>query len=184
MLSEEEIRLLFENTHYIKHRCMLMLLYAAGLRRSELLRLKPADIDASRKLIYVRGGKGGKDRVTLFPARAYEIIREYLELIKPREWLFEGPDGNPYSATSLNNIIRRSAQRAGIRKHVSAHTLRHTFATHLLEAGADLRYIQSLLGHESSKTTERYTQVTRKGFENLVSPLERMKEVSKDDKEI
>lgn len=161
-----------------------MLLYAAGLRRSELLRLKSGDIDPDRRVIYVRGGKGGKDRVTLFSRRAYECVVHYLKLVKPKLWLFEGADGGPYSATSLNNIIRRSALNAGISKRVSAHTLRHSFATHLLEHGADLRYIQSLLGHESSKTTERYTQVTRKGFEGLVSPLDRIKEDDKDNNEI
>jgi integrase/recombinase XerD len=174
VLSEEEIASLFSKTNYIKHKCMLMMLYSAGLRRSELLKLKPGDIDPDRKLVHVRGGKGRKDRVTLFSARAYESVQEYLELMKPKEWLFEGPDGGQYSATSVNAIIRRSAQKAGIKKKVSAHTLRHSFATHLLERGADLRYIQSLLGHESSKTTERYTQVTRKGFEGLVSPLDRI----------
>ena len=184
VLSEEEIAALFSRTYYIKHKCMLMLLYAAGLRRSELLKLKPGDIDADRKIVHVRGGKGRKDRVTLFSVRAYECIQEYLELIKPKEWLFESPDGGQYSASSLNAIIKRSAERAGITKRVSAHTLRHSFATHLLEHGADLRYIQNLLGHESSKTTERYTQVTRKGFEGLVSPLDRIGKSSAGNKGI
>ena len=160
------------------------MLYGAGLRRSELLNLKPGDIDADRKMVHVRGGKGRKDRVTLFSVRAYGCIQEYLELIKPKEWLFEGPDGAQYSASSLNAIIKRSAARAGITKKVSAHTLRHSFATHLLEHGADLRYIQSLVGHESSKTTERYTQVTRKGFEGLVSPLDRIEKSSAGNKGI
>lgn len=104
----------------------------------------------------------------------YRYIQEYIELLKPKHWLFESPDGRQYSASSVNKIIKRNARAAGITKRVSAHTLRHSFATHLLEHGTDLRYIQNLLGHESSKTTERYTQVTRKGFENLVSPFDRL----------
>lgn len=182
VLSEDEIRSLLSETHYMKHKCILFLLYSAGLRMSELLALRECDIDRHRKLIYVRGGKGKKDRVTLLSAVAIQYLEEYLSLFKPEHWVFEGPDGGPYGATSVNSIIKRSAARAGIRKTVSAHTLRHSFATHLLEHGTDLRYIQSLLGHESSKTTERYTQVTKKGFESLVSPLDRIS--LRDNKEI
>lgn len=162
VLSEEEMKALLSHTHYIKHKCMLLLLYSAGLRISELLGLRECDIDRDRKLIYVRGGKGKKDRVTLLSAVAMQYIGDYLGLLKPKHWLFEGPDGGPYSATSINVVIKRNAAKAGIRKTVSAHTLRHSFATHLLENGTDLRSIQILLGHESSKTTERYTQVTKK----------------------
>lgn len=174
VLSDEEIKSLFNRTHYIKHKCMLFLLYSAGLRISELLRLTQQDLDPDRKVIYVRAAKGKKDRVTLLSMTANEYLQEYIAHVKPKQWLFEGPDGGPYSSTSVNSIIKRSARKAGIKKRVSAHTLRHSFATHLLEQGTDLRYIQSLLGHESSKTTERYTQVTRKGFENLISPLDRI----------
>jgi site-specific recombinase XerD len=99
---------------------------------------------------------------------------KYTEIYTPQYWLFEGPDGKRYSARSVNRIIKKSCARSGITKNVSAHTLRHSFATHLLEHGTDLRYIQSLLGHESSKTTERYTHVTRKGFEQIISPLDRI----------
>jgi integrase/recombinase XerD len=171
-------------TNYIKHKCMLLLLYSAGLRISELLGLRPGEIDYDRKLINVRGGKGKKDRVTLLSNVAAQFLLDYVELMKPKEFLFEGPGGKAYGATSVNKIIKRSAEKAGIRKNVSAHTLRHSFATHLLEHGTDLRYIQSLLGHESSKTTERYTQVTKKGFENLVSPLDRMAGKVGDNKNI
>lgn len=174
VLSEQEMKELLSQTHYIKHKCILLLLYSAGLRMSELLGLRACDIDRDRKLIYVRAGKGKKDRVTLLSAVALQYIDDYVSLLKPKQWLFEGPDGGPYGATSVNAIIKRSAAKAGIQKKVSAHTLRHSFATHLLEHGTDLRYIQTLLGHESSKTTERYTQVTKKGFENLVSPLDRL----------
>lgn len=184
VLSEEEMWALLMRTYYIKHKCMLLLLYSAGLRRSELLALREQDLDLDRKLIYVRGGKGKKDRVTMLSPYAYQVLQDYIAELKPKQWLFEGPDGRQYSATSLNKIIKRSAEKAGIKKRVSAHTLRHSFATHSLEQGIDLRYIQSLLGHESSKTTERYTQVTRKGFENLVSPLDRLVARLGDNKEI
>jgi len=174
VLSEEETRALFEQTMNIKHKCILFFLYSAGLRMSELLNLTLADLDADRGLIYVRGGKGAKDRVTLLSKVALQFADEYCRQHKPNHWLFEGPGQQPYSARSVNNIIKRSAGLAGIRKNISAHTLRHSFATHLLERGTDLRYIQSLLGHESSRTTERYTHVTKKGFEQLISPLDNL----------
>ncbi len=172
VLSEEEMTSLLFQTHYIKHKCLLLMLYSSGLRMSELLRLKPADIDQDRKLVNVLGAKGKKDRITLLSGIANEYVQHYIEMMKPKEWLFESPDGGQYSATSVNKIVKKSAKKAGIKKRISAHTLRHSFATHLLEHGTDLRYIQTLLGHENSKTTERYAQVTRKGFEQLVSPLD------------
>jgi len=174
VLSEEETMALFEQTMNIKHKCILFFLYSAGLRMSELLNLTLADLDADRGLIYVRGGKGAKDRVTLLSKVALQFADEYCRQHKPNHWLFEGPGQQPYSARSVNNIIKRSAGLAGIRKNISAHTLRHSFATHLLEHGTDLRYIQSLLGHESSRTTERYAHVTKKGFEQLISPLDNL----------
>lgn len=174
VLSEEEVQALLMHTNNLKHRCMLFFLYSAGLRISELLSLKPDAIDPDRGVIYVYGGKGKKDRVTLLSRVAYTYMREYVKKYKPVTWLFEGPDGGPYSSRSVNNIIKRSCRLAGITRRVSAHTLRHSFATHLLERGTDLRYIQTLLGHESSLTTERYTHVTKKGFELLVSPLDNL----------
>ncbi len=184
VLSEDEVASLLKNTFNIKHRCLLVLLYSAGLRISELLNLQWTDIDHDRRIIHVRSGKGGKDRVTILSSVAYENTKEYLRIYSPSHWLFEGPDGKPYSQRSVNQIIKRSCTRANIKKRVSAHTLRHSFATHLLEHGTDLRYIQSLLGHESSKTTERYTHITRKGFDQLISPLDRIAEKLTFDKEI
>lgn len=174
VLSEEEMMLLFQQTGNLKHKCILFLLYSAGLRMSELLRLTATDLDADRGLIYVRGGKGAKDRVTLLSKVAHDHVVEYMKQYQPQHWLFEGPGYRPYSPRSVNSIIKRSAWRAGILKNISAHTLRHSFATHLLERGTDLRYIQTLLGHESSRTTERYAHVTKKGFEQLVSPLDNL----------
>ena len=174
VLSETEIQRLFEQIQNIKHRCIAFLLYSAGLRISELLALRWEDLDADRGVIYVRHAKGKKDRVTLLSTMAFNLLLHYRDLQRPKVWVFEGPEGGPYSARSVNNILERAASCAGIMKRVSAHTLRHSFATHMLEGGTDLRYIQTLLGHESSKTTERYTHITKKGFENLVSPLDSM----------
>ena len=174
VLSEEEVKRLLDVTKNIKHRCLLFMLYASGLRISELLKLRHTDIDHDRKVIHVRSGKGGKDRITLLSDVAYELLTEYRAGYAPVYWLFEGPDGNAYSQRSVNKIIKKSSLKAGIQKRVSAHTLRHSFATHLLEHGTDLRYIQSLLGHSSSRTTERYTHVTTKGLDQLISPLDRI----------
>lgn len=174
VLSEGEIQRLFSEISNIKHRSIVLLLYSGGLRMSELLSLQWKDIDADRGLIYIRNAKGKKDRVTLLSCVAYDYLVHYRELYQPQQWVFEGPIGQRYSSRSVNNIIELAATRAGITKRVSAHTLRHSFATHMLENGTDLRYIQTLLGHESSKTTERYTHVTKKGFENLKSPLDIM----------
>ena len=172
VLSEEEIQKLLWATQNIKHRCIMFLLYSAGLRISELLNLKWEDVDEYRMIIYVRGGKGRKDRITLLSKLALDYLKHYIGLYEPTEWLFEGPGGEQYSSRSVNHSIHRYCKIAGIRKRVSAHTLRHSFATHLLERGTDLRYIQTLLGHESSLTTERYTHVTKRGFDKLISPLD------------
>ena len=174
VLSEEEVKSLLDATSNIKHRCLMIMLYSSGLRVSELLRLKWGDIDADRMVVYINGGKGQKDRISLLSRVAYDSLQHYMDLYKPVTWLFEGPSEGQYGATSVNKVIYACTARAGIKKHVSAHTLRHSFATHLLEHGTDLRYIQTLLGHESSKTTERYTHVTRKGFESIRSPLDNL----------
>jgi integrase/recombinase XerD len=174
VLSEVEVHALLGKTKNQKHKCLLLLLYSSGLRISELLNLTPMDIDAFRNVIHVRGGKGRKDRITLLSEIAYKYVRDYVKRYCPSKWLFEGADGGQYSATSVNRIIKRNAALAGISKNISAHTLRHSFATHLLENGTDLRYIQALLGHESSRTTERYAHVTRRGYEQIKSPLDNL----------
>jgi integrase/recombinase XerD len=174
VLSEEEIQALFQCTTNVKHRSIMFLLYSAGLRMSELLALKWEHVDPNRGVIYVKDAKGRKDRITLLSKVAYNYLEHYKEKYNPEQWLFESPDKTQYSPKSVNNVIKYAAAKAGIQKRISAHTLRHSFATHLLENGTDLRYIQSLLGHENSKTTERYAHVTKKGFENLASPLDTM----------
>lgn len=174
VLSEDEVVAMLTATSNLKHKSILCLFYSAGLRRSELLKLKPADIDRGRSMIYVRGGKGKKDRITLLSKVACALLLRYVEIYQPKEYLFEGEHGGPYSERSVHGIVKRAARQAGINKNVSPHTLRHSFATHLLERGTDLRYIQELLGHESSRTTELYAHVTKRGFEQLVSPLDNL----------
>ena len=172
VLSKEEITRLLRGTNNLKHRCILQVLYSGGLRISELLRLAWVDIDIDRQVININGGKGAKDRITLLSPYMLRMLEQYKDLYKPNRLIFEGPGGKRYSERSVNAIVKRCCRVSGISKQVSAHTLRHSFATHLLENGTDIRYIQTLLGHESSKTTERYTHVTKRGFERLRSPLD------------
>ena len=157
-----------------KHKCILMLIYSAGLRLGELVRLKIRDIDPDRMRIFVYAGKGKKDRYTLFSVKAVLNLQAYLKEYGPDDWLFEGQDGGQYSKRSVQAIFKKACRKAGIKKPVTVHSLRHSFATHLHEKGINLRHIQDLLGHESSKTTEIYTHLTSKGFDNLQSPLDHL----------
>lgn len=172
VLSKEEAIALINSTNNIKHRCIAGLLYSAGLRMSELLNLKISDIDSKRMLIRVCGGKGKKDRYTLLSRSAITDLRTYYLEWRPKDYLFEGQEGGPYSGRSVQSVIKGAARKAGIRKRVTAHVLRHSFATHLLESGTDLRSIQVLLGHSSSKTTEIYTHVAINRLSNIRSPLD------------
>ncbi|SMG53303.1 Site-specific recombinase XerD [Marivirga sericea] len=172
IISKEEAKLMIERTYNLKHECIISLLYSSGLRRSELINLKLEDIDAKRMLIKVHQGKGNKDRITLLSKKILEKLRIYYKAYKPKKYLFEGREGIPYSGTSVGNIVAKSGRKAGIRMKVKPHTLRHSFATHLLEAGTDLRYIQVLLGHNSSKTTEIYTHVASNIFNSIENPLD------------
>jgi site-specific recombinase XerD len=172
VLSMQEVRDLIDATSNIKHRCILSLLYSAGLRRSELLNLKPLDIDSKRMIIKINDAKGKKDRYTLLADSTLADLRNYYKAYRPQNYLFEGLQKAQYSATSIVKIITKASAAAGIRKHVTPHTLRHSFATHLLENGTDLRYIQILLGHSSTKTTEIYTHVATKNFISIKNPLD------------
>ncbi len=172
VLSKEDVKQIIENTNNLKHRCVISLLYSAGLRRSELLNLKLTDIDSSRMLIHVMDAKGNKDRYTLLSVNTLKDLRSYFKQWRPSDYLFESPYRGKYSASSVGKIVVNAAIKAGIKKQVTAHTLRHSFATHLLEAGTDLRYIQLLLGHNSSKTTEIYTHVAKSSFESIKNPLD------------
>lgn len=174
VLSQEELMLIFEAAGNVKHRAMLMLIYAAGLRRSELLALRVGDVDLNRNAVFIRGGKGRKDRQSIMAQSLVPLLREYMEKYLPKFWLFEGQSGERYSESSLQHILKQAATKAGIKKQVRLHMLRHSFATHLLESGTSTRYIQVLLGHESPVTTEIYAQVTRFGLDKILSPLDQI----------
>jgi len=172
VLSTDEIKRLFAAVENRKHRTILMLGYSAGLRLGEIVRLRINDIDSDRMQIRVAQSKGKKDRYTKLSVKFLPVLDAYIEEYCPKEYLFEGARGDEYSTRSIQNIIRDVVAKSGIKKHVTMHTLRHTFATHSLENGVDLRYIQAMLGHESSKTIEIYTHVTTKGFDQIKSPLD------------
>lgn len=156
-----------------KHRALAMVVYSSGLRVSEAVRLRVHDIDAQRSLIRVRGGKGRKDRYTLLSTRALEALRQYARTHRLTDWLFPGArPGRHLSARSAQHIIAQARTRAGIIAHATPHTLRHSFATHLLESGTDIRYIQQLLGHASTRTTEIYTHVSNRELGRIRSPLD------------
>jgi len=174
VLSEKEVGDLLKATENLKHKAILMLAYSGGLRLSELVNVRIIDIDPNRMQIRIEQAKGKKDRYTLLSVKLLEVLRKYFVAYKPKEWLFEGATGGQYSVGSIQSIMKDSTKKAGIKKKVSVHTLRHSFATHLLENGTDLRYIQSLLGHSSSKTTEIYTHITTKGFDQIKSPLDKL----------
>ncbi|GMN11258.1 site-specific integrase [Croceitalea sp. MTPC9] len=172
VISKEEVLSTIASANNIKHRCIIELLYSSGLRRSELLNLKLTDIDSKRMLIKVEGSKGNKDRHTLLSQTALEHLRIYFKEWKPKKYLFEGQKGGKYSAQSVLKIVKQAALKARIKQTVTPHVMRHSFATHLLESGADLRQIQVLLGHGSSKTTEIYTHVATNSFKNIKNPLD------------
>ena len=174
VVSKKDVISMISFCKNIKHKCILSLLYSAGLRRSELLNLKVNDIDSNRMLIRVENGKGGKDRYTLLSKITLEDLRKYYKAYKPSEFLFEGADGGQYSPESVTKIVKRSAYLAKVNKKVTPHMLRHSFATHLLEGGTNLRMIQNLLGHNSIKTTEIYTHISNKDFKEIVNPLDNL----------
>jgi len=157
ILSQKEVELILKSVQNIKHRVILFLTYSAGLRVSEVVNLKIQDIDNQRMLIHVKQAKGRKDRYTLLSSIALDLLRQYAKQYRLKNWLFPSDiEGNHLSERSVQKIFETACKRTGIKKDVSVHSLRHSFATHLLEAGTDLRYIQELLGHSNSKTTEIY----------------------------
>ena len=177
VLSFKEVELMITQTRNIKHRAMLMLMYSAGLRKSELLQMKPSAIDSERMVVNIKQGKGRKDRQSILAPKTLETLRFYYKTERPSLFLFEpaGNNGVCIGDRTLDFIVKKSALRAGIKKEVSAHTLRHSFATHLLEAGVNLRLIQELLGHTSLRTTSVYLHLTQVHPGSVVSPLETMK---------
>lgn len=173
VLSKEEIKLILNAHSNIKHKMMLSLIYSCGLRCGELLALQPVHIDSKRNLVLLKNSKGKKDRIAPLSPKILEMLREYYTVCKPSNYLFEGQiKGQPYDARSLQQVLKQALKKVGIAKPVSLHWLRHSFATHLLESGTDLRYIQELLGHNSSKTTEIYTHVSTKSIQQIKSPFD------------
>ena len=173
VLSRQEVEAIFSATGNLKHRAILMTVYSAGLRVGEVTRLKVSDIDSERMMIRVNEGKGLKDRYTLLGERNLEILRLYYKEYRPLEWLFPGKDpSEPVSISCVQRVFKASVQEAGIKKKASVHTLRHSFATHLLESGTDLYYIQRLLGHKSASTTAVYLHIAGKDFGKIKSPID------------
>lgn len=185
VLSPEEVALLIDSAKNLMHRAILMTLYATGLRRAELCRLKVTDIDSDRMMIHVREGKGGRDRNVLLSPKLLETLREYWRWMKPKTFLFPGMINNwradvPIDTKVVWEAVRQARARADIQKRVTPHTLRHSFATHMLEAGADLRTIQVLLGHAKLADTTVYLHLSRRHLQAVASPLESLS-VSKPD---
>lgn len=174
VISEEEVAAILNATVNLKHKAMLSLMYSAGLRRGELLNLKLEDIDSKRMLIWIRMGKGAKDRVVPLSPYILKMLREYYLQYKPKHYLFEGQNGGMYSERSIELVLKKSVKSAGINKNINLHMLRHSYATHLLEAGTGLRHIQELLGHNSPKTTQIYTHVSRQELSKIVSPFDKL----------
>ncbi len=173
VLNKDEIRRMLRGIKNLKHLAMLTTIYGCGLRRSELLHLKPEDIDSLRGLLVVRQGKGKKDRVVPISMKNIELLREYYRKYRPETWMFEGiVKGRPYDERSLQEVLKHAVLGAGIRKPVTLHWLRHSYATHLHESGVDTRYIQEILGHKNSRTTEIYTHVSSRSIQLIRSPLD------------
>ncbi len=174
VLATEEVAKIINALDNIKHKCMMSLIYSAGLRRSELLHMQVGDIDSKRMQLLIKQSKGGKDRMAPLSETVLHILRSYYQEYKPKNYLFEGQDGDQYSERSLALVLKRGCKLAGINKPVNLHMLRHSYATHLLEGGTDLRYIQELLGHKSSRTTEIYTHVSQQAINRIQSPLDKL----------
>lgn len=173
VLSKEEVKRILAAPLNIKHKAMLSLIYSCGLRCGELIKLRPEHIDSKRGLVIIKQGKGKKDRIVPLSGKILQLLRDYYIAHKPDNWLFEGQvKGNRYDERSLQNVLKQSVAKAGIVKPVTLHWLRHSYATHLLESGTDLRYIQELLGHSRSTTTEIYTHVSNKEIQKIVSPFD------------
>jgi site-specific recombinase XerD len=172
VLSTEEVISILQATRNLKHRAILGLIYSSGLRIGEVLNLKLADVDLERQSVYVKSGKGRKDRHTTLGQSIQPLLVNYVRTYKPERFLFEGEKGLAYTASSIRAFLKRSCELANIRKKVTPHTLRHSFATHLLENGVDIRYIQELLGHSRPETTMIYTHVTERSISAIQNPLD------------
>lgn len=174
IFSAEEVRKIIDVTVNKKHKSIICLAYAGGLRVSEIINLKIQDIDSQRMIINLRKAKGKKDRIVMLSEKLLEILREYFRSYKPKTYLFEGQYGGQYSVRSIQEILKASKKKAGINKKGSVHSLRHSFATHLLEGGTDILSIKKLLGHQSLRTTMIYTHVSKEHLSKIQSPLDKI----------
>jgi integrase/recombinase XerD len=173
VLSKEEVKKILDSPRNLKHKTMLSLIYSCGLRCGELINLKPEHIDSKRGLVIIKQAKGRKDRIAPLSHKILELLRAYYLAYRPKLYLFEGRVvGEKYDSRSLQLVLKQSVSKANVSKPVTLHWLRHSFATHLLEAGTDLRYIQEILGHTSSRTTEIYTHVSNKELQKITSPFD------------
>ncbi|HRI83874.1 MAG TPA: site-specific integrase [Ignavibacteria bacterium] len=174
IFSAEEVRQIIDAANNLKHKSILSLAYAGGLRISEIVNLKISEIDSQRMVINIRQAKGRKDRIVMLSEKLLLMLRDYYKIYKPKEYLFEGQSGGMYSLRSIQEILKKAKSRAGIKKKGSVHSLRHSFATHLLEGGTDILSIKKLLGHQSLRTTMIYTHVSNEHISKIQSPLDKI----------
>ena len=174
VLSPKEVQKIVKVTTNIKHKAILLLIYSAGLRLGELIKLKLSDVDSEAMKIHIRNAKGKKDRYIMLSENVLIILRDYYKNYKPDEYLFEGQNGGPYSSQSVQSVFKSALKKAGIKKKASVHTLRHSFATHLLDEGTDIRYIQELLGHKRLETTQIYTHISSYSLNKIKSPADKL----------
>ena len=172
VLTVNEVKLILNHTKNIKHKAILSLLYGSGLRIGELLELRPTDVNSQRMTVHVRQAKGKKDRLTILSSKVLKVLQKYFKEYKPTDYLFEGQNGGKYTAGSARKVLKRSMQKAKINKNATLHTLRHSFATHLLENGVGISHIQKLLGHQNIKTTLIYTHIANDSLMTIKSPLD------------
>ena len=175
VLDQAEVIKLFQAVDNLKHRCILLAIYSAGLRLSEVVNLRIADIRRTDKSIFVKAGKGKKDRYTLLSDTLLVELERYWQAYKPKYWLFEGQTGGQYSVRSVELILRKAVTKSGVNPYATVHTLRHSFATHLVISGLDILTLQKLLGHESPVTTEIYVHLSHQHMQQIQSPLDRLK---------
>lgn len=174
ILSKEEMELILKNIKKLKHKMIISTIYSCGLRISEAINLTIRDIDSSRMFIYIRQSKGRKDRIVPLSEKLLNQLRKYWLIYRPKYYLFEGPNASSYSPKSISAILERAVSKSMIKKKITVHTLRHSYATHLMEAGVNLRYIQSILGHSCIKTTEIYTHVSQVNLHYIYSPYDEL----------
>ena len=174
VLSIEEVQRLFNSFTNLKHKAIFTLCYSAGLRLSEILNIKISDIDSDRMQIRIEQAKGKKDRYSILSPKVLDLLRSYVSEYRPEVYLFEGQNGGKYSSSSVQQLMRAHRKKANINKKATPHTLRHSFATHLLDNGTDIRFIQELLGHKHISTTQIYTHVSSRTLKDIKSPIENL----------